>query len=170
MIRDAIMMATLEHSGCITASTPVLPELIVRCLEIKRDIVAADELDKGERMLLNFGHTIGHALERIGAARGIPITHGQGVARGMAVITAASERRGETESGTTRRLLHLLNTAGLPTNTDGFDPQEILDGIFIDKKNIADTLNIILVSRPGGGFIKTIHRDDMSGYLSEGGQ
>lgn len=165
MIRDADMMATLEHSGHITADSPVLPELIVRCLEIKRDIVAADELDKGERMLLNFGHTIGHALERIGAARGIPITHGQGVARGMAAITAASERRGETQPGTTQRLLHLLKAAGLPVNTDGFKQSEILEGIFVDKKNIADTLNIILVSQPGGGFIKTIHRDDMPGYL-----
>ncbi len=169
MIRDTDMMQTLEQIGRITADTPVLPELIVRCLEIKRNIVAADELDKGERMLLNFGHTIGHALERIGAARGIPITHGQGVARGMAVITAASERRGETEPGTTNRLLDLLVKAELPTDTEGFDQEEILDGILVDKKNIADTLNIILVSHPGGGFIKTIRRDEMSGYLSEGG-
>ena len=165
MIRDADMMAALEQSARITAASPLLPDLIVRCLEIKRDIVAADEMDKGERMLLNFGHTIGHALERIGARRGIPITHGQGVARGMAVITAASERLGLTESGTSERLADLLQKTGLPTDTSGFDKQELLEGIFIDKKNIADTLNIILVSDPGSGFIQKISRDEMISYL-----
>ena len=116
-------------------------------------------------MLLNFGHTIGHALERIGAQRGIPITHGQGVARGMAAITVASERQGQTESGTATRVIKLLEKTSLPTDTGSFDNQEILEGIFVDKKNIADTLNIILVRKPGDSFIKKISRDEMIGYL-----
>ena len=165
MIRDADMMAALEQSDPITAVSPLLPDLIVCCLEIKRDIVAADEMDKGERMLLNFGHTIGHALERIGGVRGIPITHGQGVAIGMAVITAASERLGLTEPGTAQRITSLLQKTGLPMDTNGFDKQEIRKGILIDKKNIADTLNIILVSAPGRGFIKKISRDEITDYL-----
>ena len=165
MIRDADMMAALEQSAPITAGSPQLPKLIVRCLEIKRDIVAADEMDKGERMLLNFGHTIGHALERIGGMNDIPITHGQGVARGMAAITSASERLGLTEPGTAQRITDLLQKTGLPTDTSGFEKKDILKGILIDKKNIADTLNIILVSAPGRSFIKKIGRDEMISYL-----
>ena len=128
MIKDAKMMRTLENISRINAGSSVLPDLILRCLEIKRDIVAADEMDKGERMLLNFGHTIGHALERIGSIRDIPITHGQGVARGMSAITAASERMGLTKSGTTKRLTDLLVKMDLPLCTDGFDKQEVMQG------------------------------------------
>ena len=63
LIRDASMIETLK--GGVKAASPELEELILKCLAIKRDVVGADELDKGERMILNFGHTIGHALERM---------------------------------------------------------------------------------------------------------
>ena len=165
MIKDAGMVETLEQSGKIDADSPILEDLVVRCLEIKRDVVAQDERDKGERMKLNYGHTIGHALERMCAQDGTQMSHGQGVARGMAAITAASERLGQTETGTTARLTALLKTAGLPADIDGFDKNEILSGIFVDKKNVADTLNIILVSKPGKSFIHRIGKTQMRDYL-----
>lgn len=165
MIKDENMMDTLEQGGKIDAGSDILGSLVRRCLEIKRDVVAQDERDKGERMKLNYGHTIGHGLERMCAVDGRHMTHGQGVARGMAVITAASEKLGQTEAGTTARLTALLQKQGLPTDIDGFSKDELLRGIFVDKKNVADMLNIILVKKPGVSFIHRIRRDQMRDYL-----
>lgn len=165
LIKDNNMFNVLELSEPIRADSYNLQSLIIRCLKIKRDVVAADEKDKGERMKLNYGHTIGHGLERICAANGTRMTHGQGVACGMAVITSASERLGQTKAGTTARIISLLNKTGLPHTIEGFDKNELLEGIFVDKKNIADTLSIILISEPGESFIHKIKREDMKNYL-----
>lgn len=165
LIKDSNMFNVLELSEPICADSYNLQSLIIRCLEIKRDVVAADEKDKGERMKLNYGHTIGHGLERICSANGTPMTHGQGVACGMAVITAASERLGQTKAGTTARIISLLNKTGLPHTIDGCDRDELLQGIFVDKKNVADTLSIILIHEPGDSFIHKIKREDMKNYL-----
>lgn len=165
LIKDSNMFNVLELSEPIRADSYNLQSLIIRCLEIKRDVVAADEKDTGERMKLNYGHTIGHGLERICAANETTMTHGQGVACGMAAITAASERLGQTKAGTTARIISLLNKTGLPHTIDGFDRDELLQGIFVDKKNIADTLSIILIHEPGDSFIHKINRKDMKNYL-----
>ena len=165
LIKDQDMFDILENSAGIDAQSDGLKDLIIRCLAIKRDVVAADEKDKGERMLLNFGHTIGHGLERMCAAAGQPITHGQAVARGMVAITAASERQGQTRTGTARRIADLLDQTGLPSSIDGFDKTEILKGIFVDKKNMADMLNIILLKEPGHAFIQPIRQSEMEKYL-----
>ncbi len=167
LIRDKAMIETLEKNT-ITVSSPQLEGFIKRCLEIKREVVAADERDKGERMILNFGHTIGHALERICSRSGAHITHGQAVARGMAAITAASESMGRTKAGTTRLIEKLLCGANLPCGLNGFDTQDILKGIFIDKKNVDDKLNIILLSEPGRCFIHPIGKADIAEYLDKG--
>jgi 3-dehydroquinate synthase len=164
LIRDKAMIETLKDN-IITASSPELEELIKRCLEIKRDVVAADERDKGERMILNFGHTIGHALERICSRSGAHITHGQAVSRGMAAITSASERMDQTKQGTSYLIEKLLQSAALPCGLDGFDSREILEGIFVDKKNIGEKLNIILLGEPGACFIHPISKESMAQYL-----
>ena len=165
LIRDGEMFDTLENAGKINAGSEILKSLILRCLEIKRDVVSADEFDKGERMILNFGHTIGHGLERMGARGGTAVTHGQGVARGMAAITAASEKLGQTTPGTAARIIGVLKKTGLPHTIEGFDKQEILKGIFVDKKNLADTLSLILIKEPGQVFIHKIKRNQMSDYI-----
>ena len=154
VIKDAQMFEALQNAGTITADSPILQDLIVKCLQIKRDVVTLDEFDKGERMKLNYGHTIGHGLERMCAQSGRHITHGQGVARGMVAITAASERLGQTQAGTTKRIIEVLEKQGLPTNIDGFDKDEILKGILVDKKNMADKLNIILIERKMLPFVQ----------------
>lgn len=165
VIKDAQMFDALENAGAITADSPILQDLIVKCLKIKRDVVTLDEFDKGERMKLNYGHTIGHGLERMCAQSGRHITHGQGVARGMVAITAASERLGQTKAGTTKRIIAVLQKQGLPTDIDGFDKDEILKGILVDKKNLADKLNIILVEQIGKAFIHEIDGADIERYI-----
>ncbi len=165
LIKDEQMFRLLELSERIDADSEVLQELVIKCLEIKRDVVMADELDKGERMKLNFGHTIGHGLERMCAQSGIPMTHGQGVARGMAAITQASERMGQTQAGTAQRIISVLNKQRLSSSISEFDKTQILKGILVDKKNIADKINLILIDRPGNSFIHTVDASSAKEYI-----
>lgn len=166
LIKDNEILDALETDN-ITAASPQLGVLILRCLGIKRALVEADEKDRGERMALNFGHTIGHALERICARDGGRITHGQAVARGMAAITTGSERLGQTKKGTASQIIHLLRKYGLPCCLGGFDKREILEGIFVDKKNIGDKLNLVLLREPGVSFIHPIDKGSMAEYLKD---
>jgi len=152
LIKDKEMLAVLEDN-VIGACSPMLGGLIKRCVEIKRDIVAADERDSGERMLLNFGHTVGHALERICAKKGEPMTHGQAVARGMAFVTAVGEARGLTAKGASGRVGRLLEKYGLPAGLEGFGAREVMEGIFVDKKNLSGALNLVLLKEPGEAFL-----------------
>lgn len=164
LIKDRSMLDVIDQRR-INADSPELEDLILRCLAIKRDVVAADEKDRGERMLLNFGHTIGHSLERVCAHSGGHITHGQAVARGMASITKISEREKLTDKGTASFIVQLLRKYGLPCCLGGFDKRELLEGIFIDKKNLSDRLNLILLRGPGTSFIHPVSRDEMAEYL-----
>jgi len=165
LIRDADMFTQLENSGSIDTHSDVLPSWIFRCLSIKRDVVAADEKDTGERMLLNFGHTIGHGIERLCAAQQKPMTHGRAVAIGMAAITAASERMGLTQSGTAQRIIAVLQKTGLPHDITVFDKDEILKGILVDKKNVADKLNLVLINEPGRSFLHRIPGNDAKNFI-----
>ena len=165
LIKDEQMFRQLELHDKIDAHSQILQELVVKCLKIKRDVVMADELDKGERMKLNFGHTIGHGLERLAARSGLHITHGQGVARGMAAITAASERMGQTQIGTTQRIISVLNKQELPTTISEFSKEDILKGILVDKKNIADKINLILIEKPGKSFIYPVSSSKAEEYI-----
>ena len=165
LIRDAGMFAELEQHGVVTADSDILAAWITRCLSIKRDVVAADEKDTGERMLLNFGHTIGHGIERLCAHTKRPMTHGRAVAIGMTAITAASERMGLTQAGTTRRIIAVLQKYALPYDISVFDKDEILKGILVDKKNIADSLNLVLISEPGQSFLHRIPQSDAKSFL-----
>ncbi len=165
LIRDANMFALLENGTVVTAHSPQLVDLIVRCVSIKRNVVMADEKDTGERMLLNFGHTIGHAIEKISSKKGLSMTHGKAVAMGMVAIAAAGECKGLTHPGTASRIEDVLKKNGLPYSTEGFDREEILDAILVDKKNMADMLNLVMVSEPGQSFLHCIPRTSLPDCL-----
>lgn len=165
LIKDGAMFAQLETSERITAQSDDLEKLIVANLGIKRDVVAKDEKDMGERMLLNFGHTIGHGIERLCAAQQQPMTHGQAVAIGMAAIAAAGERTGQTVQGTASRIIRVLERNALPHDIDSYDKDELLSGIKVDKKNVADTLNLVLLKKPGKAFLHPIMHGEISRYV-----
>ncbi len=165
LIRDANMFALLENGPVVSAQSSLLEDLIIRCVAIKRDVVMADERDTGERMLLNFGHTIGHAIERICSGKGIPMTHGKAVAMGMVAIAAAGECKGLTQPGTASRIEDVLKKSGLPYSTEGFDRDDILDAILVDKKNMADMLHLVMVSEPGQSFLHRTPRASLPDCL-----
>ena len=117
---------------------------------IKSSVVKKDELDRGERMLLNFGHTIGHAIECYHQFS--LYSHGEAVAMGMYTITAFSEKRGLTKAGTADQIKALLRKYGLPYECPAMERQKVVDAIAHDKKNLNQQLNLVLLKEIGRSF------------------
>ncbi len=113
--------------------------IICRCIQDKRDIIKDDEFDKDKRALLNFGHTIGHAIEKVS---GYKINHGNAVSVGMVMISAAANKAGMCED-VNARLIPLLGKYNLPTVTD-CSPAEIASAALKDKKTDHDGINIVI--------------------------
>jgi 3-dehydroquinate synthase len=109
-----------------------LTRVIVRSIEIKAGIVARDEHERGLRKVLNFGHTIGHAVE---ALSGYELGHGEAVAIGMALESALAERAGIAEAGTSDAIRDALSVAGLPVHRpEGVSGERIMEAMRGDKK------------------------------------
>lgn len=108
--------------------------VIARCIEHKKNCVQADEFDRGQRMLLNFGHTVGHAIEK---TSNYTVTHGKAVAIGMATLCRA------TKCTDTDRILSLLQRFGLPVASP-LSPKDLWNATLADKKRSGDTVNLIV--------------------------
>lgn len=140
-----------------------IEEIIYRCCDVKRDMVQRDEKDKGERMLLNFGHTIGHAIEKNFNYK--TYTHGEAVAIGMYNITKRSEELGITKEDTAKVIQKLLIKYNLPHGMPDVPKVDIIKAIGLDKKNKGDRLSIILLREIGNSLIKNIDRKDAERYI-----
>lgn len=123
-----------------TAICSQYEDIISRCVQIKSRFVENDEFDRGQRMLLNFGHTIGHAVE---ACSDFAIPHGTGVAIGMAAITRAAVHFGYCENTICERLLALIQTYGLPVEVP-YETEDLFEAAAKDKKNTANTMRFIV--------------------------
>lgn len=140
-----------------------MEELIYSCCEIKRRVVEADERDKGERMLLNFGHTLGHAVEKYFGYE--KYTHGEAVAIGMAEITRKSEAMGFTEEGTADVITEILKKFGLPHEMPVVNKDDIMDIVRLDKKFIGSSISLILLRRIGCGEIIKLSHEELINFL-----
>jgi|LSQX01.1.fsa_nt_gb 3-dehydroquinate synthase len=138
--------------------------ILERCVSIKTGIVSRDEKDVGERMLLNFGHTIGHALEKAtGFSR---YTHGEAVAIGMVMAAAIGEQLGETEKGTRERIEHILHRYQLPTRIDR-SAEGIPEAIYSDKKRLGSKVHLVLLRKVGQAFTRPITPDELTKIIKE---
>ena len=133
-------------------------DVVARCITHKRDVVEQDELDKGQRMLLNLGHTLGHAIEHCSE---YSISHGKAVAIGMAMVSNASK------CPDTDRILALLDAFGLPTKTD-FTVQQLLQAALMDKKRSADQIHLILPACVGNCRIVPMGMAQLETFIEEG--
>lgn len=124
--------------------------VIHKCCDIKRQVVENDEKDKGERMLLNFGHTLGHAIEQY--YNYTKYSHGEGVAIGMYVISKVSEEKGLTKKGTSQRIKDILVKYNLPYELD-VNIEKTLEAINLDKKKLGNDLNVIILKEIGNSEI-----------------
>jgi len=139
-IRDELLFETLERG------TFDLEWILERCIRIKTTVVQNDEFDIGERMLLNFGHTLGHAIEKVtGFSK---ISHGEAVAIGMVYASAMGENAGITPAGTTARISLVLARWKLPQSTD-LDFDEIYTAMLSDKKKLSGKLYYVLLKKIG---------------------
>jgi 3-dehydroquinate synthase len=127
-----------------------IEHIIHNCCKIKKEVVEKDERDTGERMLLNFGHTIGHAIEQYYDYS--KYTHGEAVAIGMYEITKLSEKLKLTKAGTSKIIKETLKKYNLPYKLD-IDIKDIIEAIELDKKNIGKNLNLIFIKEIGNSFI-----------------
>jgi 3-dehydroquinate synthase len=146
---DVALLASLERDPApiLTRDAVALEEVIGRCVAAKAGIVAEDERDAGARLVLNYGHTLGHALERLDGFRGR--THGEAVAVGMVFAAALAERRG-LASGLSARTEHLLRSLGLEPAGTLPPTEEVLRCLRLDKKYRGGLRFVVLedVGRP----------------------
>lgn len=149
-IRDAALFDTLESHSSFEDLKEELPAIIHRCVDIKRVVVEHDQFDTGERMLLNFGHTLGHTVEQYYHYE--RESHGEAVAIGMYQLTLLAESEGLTEKGTAERILKLLRTYELPHKCD-LPLDKLLGAIKLDKKNLDNHLNIVLLHQIGDSYV-----------------
>ena len=151
-IRDAHLFSQLNE--CEDFQT-VAEEVIAACCRIKAEIVERDEKDTGERMLLNFGHTLGHAIEKH-AGYGV-LSHGAAVAIGMCLIAKYGEYKGCTQPGTASRIAALCRKFGLPREYPYSD--QVLTAVSYDKKNFGTMLNVVFVQKIGHAWVERCERE-----------
>lgn len=139
-----------------------LEEIIYRCCDIKITFVEKDEYDFGERMLLNFGHTFGHAIESLGGYE--KHLHGEAVGIGMVMATKVGETLGITPKGSATRLASVLQSYGLPVDWEN-DQGSLISGILMDKKSSREGLQVILLKKIGSALIQSMREDQLRELL-----
>jgi len=149
LISDSQLVDVLvaEHSKIIDNDIVLIENMIIRSVEIKLEIVKKDENENGERKKLNFGHTIGHAVELCEN-----ISHGRAVAIGMAIATRISLKHGFIEKKMYDTVINLLELYKLPINTK-IPVNKLIEKIGKDKKKKKDKIDFILMRSLGNVFI-----------------
>lgn len=142
-----------------------IEELLYKCCYSKGEVVAEDELDKGIRMILNYGHTFGHAVEAIHNFEGY--SHGEAVAVGMAYITSVSEKMGLTKPGTAAEIIDILKLYNLPYEMPRMDFKKSMDTLLIDKKASSSGLSMILLEEIGKAYIHKVPINNIKDYMGD---
>lgn len=138
--------------------------VVSRCVELKRNVVKADEFDRGARQMLNLGHTIGHGIE---AQSNYTISHGQAVAAGMAIVAKASWKQGYCDSSVYTNICKILNLFQLPASTV-YSAQELYISALSDKKRSGSTVNLIIPLEIGRCTIQKISTDNVKTFIEAG--
>lgn len=150
-IRDKKMFHALMDYNTSEELDENMEYIIHSCCAIKKEFVEKDEKDTGTRMLLNFGHTIGHAVEKYFNYE--KYTHGEAVAIGMHMMTRFSENLGITSAGTAGAIRNILCKYKLPHSIEIADASKIFENIKLDKKNAGDHINIVVLKEIGDAEI-----------------
>ncbi len=138
--------------------------VVSRCVEIKRDYVVKDEFDTGVRRKLNLGHTVGHAIEQ---CSGYTISHGRGVAIGLAIIADACAKAGLCTAECRDDIIRCLEALHLPIKTD-FDSSELLRPMLSDKKRTGGTVSLIIPRAIGDCEVYPIPVDKLENFVKSG--
>lgn len=153
LIADEAYLRRLETLG----PGDGIEEIIARSVEIKASFVAVDTRDTGLRQTLNFGHTFGHAIEKVSA---YSVSHGSAVAIGMMMACRAADRLGLSESSMTARLEALLRLYRLPTGT-AYGAEELAGAALSDKKRSGETIQFVFPIRAGAAALVPVPAADI---------
>jgi 3-dehydroquinate synthase len=157
LFSDLIRMSNYRDANLIES-------IIYRCCLIKKQMIEQDEKDQGIRMLTNFGHTIGHAIENLYDFR--TYGHGQAVAIGMQTITEHSEAMGLSGINTSAMLKEILMEYGLPAGLpQDIDKERLAEAAMKDKKRRGDKINLVLIEKIGKGYIYPIEKADIRKFI-----
>ena len=139
-------------------------EVIARCVELKRDVVAQDEFDLGLRQMLNLGHTVGHSIENLSHYR---IAHGKAVAMGMAIIARAAANKGHCTTHVRDQILDTLTLFGLPVRTD-FSADALAQVALSDKKRSGGSVNLVIPAAIGRCFLEKTPVEGLQSLIEAG--
>ncbi len=153
IIEDPELLAAIEEGAeALQRRDPAfLERLVSASCRIKKGVVEIDETEKGLRRILNFGHTVGHAIE---AESQYAVPHGEAVAMGMAAAALISERQRYLSAGDQERIVSVIERAGLPVRIpQTLDTERILSHLRMDKKKRDGRIHFVLLRKPGMPFV-----------------
>ncbi len=181
-LAEAIKMAFISSAPMINlfekdirTNKACLLEIIKASVKYKYLFVKKDEFDQDERLKLNFGHTLAHAIEAKGGYR---LRHGEAVAIGMVYMTSLSEKRGLIPASTdysrmgldfkgktaSQILIEILSQYGLPSKLD-YSVDDLLDQMRLDKKNRGQVIKLVMLEEIGKALVKEVSQEDLGDFL-----
>ena len=161
-IADAGFLHKLERAPSRKAVMKDIESVLYTCCDIKRRVVMEDELDTGARMMLNFGHTLGHAYELAGGYEAY--THGQAVAAGMVRAAQLGVTLGITPAELPERISALVQAFGLPSHIE-CSAAHYEAAVGLDKKGAGENITLILTDRPGHTVSHEIKKSELLALL-----
>jgi 3-dehydroquinate synthase len=164
-IWDAELFEVLERDAeaLLALEERVLVPVLARAVEIKAEVVSRDEREAGLRMLLNFGHTLAHAIETLGGYRGL--LHGEAVAIGMVYAAERSEALGFAPLGTAARLAKLCQRFGLPTQPPAYARSAYLAALQVDKKKQDSRIHYVVLEGMGSARTEPLLPSEVAAAL-----
>lgn len=160
-IADAELFGLLKTALSQHSEADIMEDILARNITIKRDIVAADERDIGIRQLLNFGHTIGHGIEKLSGYR---VTHGKAVAAGMVIASRGAALMGLCREDCPREIAEAVKLHRLPYATD-FSPERLIEAAFFDKKRSGERISLVLPERIGKCILRDFSMDELAEFI-----
>lgn len=161
LIADAGMLAFIENNQtkALALDPEIIFHLVSDCVAIKARVVQQDEKESGERRKLNFGHTLGHAIEKLD-----PAGHGRAISRGMAAAVLFSAKKAWLSPQDVGRISSLLHGLGLPTNLN-YDAAQIIAAAGRDKKKQGDFLQFVFLDAIGSARVNKISFQEMNTFI-----
>jgi len=140
-----LLASNADKGVKIRQDSELMEKIVGMCAADKADVIMGDEFDNGRRQTLNYGHTVGHVIER---NNNFALAHGVCVAKGMGIIIDACVKAGRLDAAKAQKMKDLIKAYGLPTE-DGITAGEAVSGAMNDKKKRGNTLSVILVTDIG---------------------
>ena len=163
-LAEIIKAGFIGDSSIFDTLSDSLPAAAAKAIQVKKEIVEEDERESGRRKLLNFGHTIGHAIEK---CSGYTVPHGYAVMTGMYVAALAADCRKWSREPMAGFIKSVIDAFGYPVYTD-YSAADLAAAAIDDKKHDADTITIVYPDGPGRCAMKDLPLSGLEGFIAEG--